>query len=206
MRGWIGEVKCEGWQGSRIESIPNLRQRQSTACSCLRRRVAGDCSGPRRMDCSGRAGWWGMRVCLQRSRRFVAYAVAGTACSRLRRGCGQRTAAGGCAEGARLFAAVAACAGVSTACSGLQQGRGQWTAAVFAEWRIAASSWHGVRGRVGITARRAVSVGDCIGVCIIRGVVCGGGRIAVTLAALAAWFVEVFGSATGFAGGGGGGL
>jgi hypothetical protein len=60
--------------------------------------------------------------------------------------------------------------------------------------------------RAGIIARQAVSVGDCGGVCVVRGVVCGGGRIATALAALAAWFAEVFGSAAGFAGGGGGGL
>jgi hypothetical protein len=39
-------------------------------------------------------------------------------------------------------------------------------------------------------------------VCVVRGVVCGGGRIA---SALAAWFAEVFGSAARFTSGGGGG-
>ena len=106
---------------------------------------------------------------------------------------------------ARLFAAVVTCAGVSTACSGLWRGRGQRTAAVFVGGQIAASSRHGVHRRAGITARRAVSVGDCGGVCVVRGMVCGGGRIAAALAALVAWFVEVFGSAAVFVGGGEGG-
>jgi hypothetical protein len=48
-------------------------------------------------------------------------------------------------------------------------------------------------------------VGDCGGVCVVRGMVCGGGRIAAALAALVAWFVEVFGSAAVFVGGGEGG-
>jgi hypothetical protein len=39
-------------------------------------------------------------------------------------------------------------------------------------------------------------------VCVVRDVICGGGRIA---SALVAWFAEVFGSAARFAGGGGGG-
>jgi hypothetical protein len=98
--------------------------------------------------------------------------------------------------------------GVSTACSGLRRGRGQRIATVFAGGRIAVAALAGVRGQAGITARRAVSVGDCCGVCIVRGVVYGDGRIAA--AALAAWFAEVFGSAARFAGGraggGGGGL
>jgi hypothetical protein len=43
--GWRGRGFCGGqvWReagGSRIESIPNLCHRQSTACSCLRRRIA----------------------------------------------------------------------------------------------------------------------------------------------------------------------